>query len=369
MFVFVTFKRSVLLSIILITIILAFSQVAYNISPVLSSISVNEEHMTLLEDIFKIRNRAFLDDNLDMIASLYNKKTKLGTWAYEHQAIKMEYLHSWANKQGIEFTDIKTKIKIRYVKERDCGYLFNFLASTEYHYNYVNQPETKNFFRIGTYHSLNVDSLGGKWLISKEWYTDPFADSLDLDNEKKDEYKKYILDSKPKSIENTNKRRKGVIGYADLYCGAASDGSQGFSYNKKYKDYNPIGGDCTNFVSQTLFEGGKFRQTGEWRYEKDGSRAWVSAQGFNSFMLYSGRGSLIAKGSYNQVFKASFKLLPGDYIAYERKGKIAHISVVTGEDSKGYALVNSHNTDRYRVPWDLGWNNKGIKFWLVRVNY
>lgn len=86
-------------------------------------------------------------------------------------------------------------------------------------------------------------------------------------------------------------------------------------------------------------------------------------------MLYSGRGSLITRGTYNQVFKNSFKLLPGDFIAYEKKGKVTHISVVTGIDSKGYALVNCHNTDRYRVPWDLGWSDKGIVFWLVRVNY
>jgi len=62
---------------------------------------------------------------------------------------------------------------------------------------------------------------------------------------------------------------------------------------------------------QILYEGGKFKQTGAWRYEKDGSKAWVNAHAFNSYMLYSGRGSLIARGTYNQVFKASFKLLPG----------------------------------------------------------
>ncbi|MDK2919909.1 MAG: hypothetical protein PWQ37_2642 [Candidatus Petromonas sp.] len=86
-------------------------------------------------------------------------------------------------------------------------------------------------------------------------------------------------------------------------------------------------------------------------------------------MLYSGRASKIAYGTYEQVYKASYKLLPGDFIAYEKNGKVTHISVVTGADSKGYTYVHSHNTDRYRVPWDLGWSDKGIKFWLVRVHY
>ncbi|HEY5524700.1 MAG TPA: amidase domain-containing protein, partial [Clostridium sp.] len=46
-----------------------------------------------------------------------------------------------------------------------------------------------------------------------------------------------------------------------------------------------------------------------------------------------------------------------------------HISTVTGVDSKGYTLVTCHNTDRNDVPWDLGWSDKKMKFWLVRVHY
>jgi len=58
------------------------------------------------------------------------------------------------------------------------------------------------------------------------------------------------------------------VEYADRYCGAAADEQYGYSYNKKYKNYNPLGGDCANFASQILYEGGKFKQTGAWRYEK-----------------------------------------------------------------------------------------------------
>ncbi len=61
------------------------------------------------------------------------------------------------------------------------------------------------------------------------------------------------------------------------------------------------------------------------------------------------------------VYKDSYELLPGDFVAYEKKGDIMHISTVTGLDSKGYALVTCHNTDRDKVPWDLGWNDKNYK--------
>jgi len=86
-------------------------------------------------------------------------------------------------------------------------------------------------------------------------------------------------------------------------------------------------------------------------------------------MINSGRASVIAYGNYDKVYKASYKLLPGDFVAYEKKNDITHISVVTGADSRGYSLVSCHNSDRNKVPWDLGWSDKRIKFWLVRVHY
>lgn len=40
---------------------------------------------------------------------------------------------------------------------------------------------------------------------------------------------------------------------------------------------------------------------------------------FNDYMLQSERASVIAQGSYDKILEASYKLLPGDYIAYEEE--------------------------------------------------
>ena len=77
----------------------------------------------------------------------------------------------------------------------------------------------------------------------------------------------------------------------------------------------------------------------------------------------------ICKGKYENIYKEAFKLRPGDFVAYEDKGKITHISTVTGLDSKGYPLVTCHNADRLLVPYDLGWSNSNIVFHLIHVNY
>lgn len=329
-----------------------------------------DEAIKTIEQIFECRNRALLSKDLEMIKSFYDLNTKYGTWAFEYEQRKLKYLHNWAEKQGVEFTDVNQDVVIRSIKTNGSRCSANILCSTEYKYVYEDRPEIVNSFRIGTYHNLSLSDKDGELIITKEWYTDPFADSLNLENIKADDIKKYILSKESRSTDNLIERRINAADYAKKYCGAASEKQYGYMYNKKYRNYNPQGGDCANFASQILFEGGKFRKNGAWNYDKGGAtRAWVNADGFKSYMLNSGRASVIAYGNYDKVYKASYKLLPGDFVAYEKKGDITHISVVTGADSRGYSLVTCHNTDRNDVPWDLGWSSKKIKFWLIRVHY
>jgi len=319
--------------------------------------------------IFNHRNESILKADSESLKKLYNMNSKNAQWAYEHDIKKMKYLHSWSDKQGVEFKDINSHIIVRYAKVKGEGYNLNLLVSTEYIYKYKESNST-NSFRIGTYHTIDIMSSENNWIINREWYNDPFADSLDLDTINNQKVKDLILSGEQKQIKDLNERRIKAIEYADMYCGAASLPEYGFKYNSNYRDYNNAGGDCANFASQMLFEGAQFRKNRTWNYERGaGSKSWLNAHAFNSYMLNSGRASVIARGTYKDVISASYKFLPGDYVAYEKKGKVTHISVVTASDSKGYALVNSHNADRYRVPWDLGWSNKGVEFVLVRVHY
>jgi hypothetical protein len=329
-----------------------------------------EEVTSYIEQIFQRRNKALLSGDLELIQSIYNMDTKYGTWAYEYEKRKMDYINNWQEKQGVKFIDIIPTVIVKRIRGSNNNFSVSLLCSTEYKYVYEDQPELENTSRIGTYHNLQLINKDGSWVISKEWYKDPFADSLYLDNIKADSIKQFILSQSARDLSTLHKRRIKAIEYADKYCGAASTAEYEYKYNKKYRDYNPQGGDCANFASQILFEGGKFRKNSAWSYDKNGAtRAWLNADGFKRYMTNSGRASIIAYGSYDKVYKASYNLLPGDFVAYEKKNDITHISVVTGADSRGYSLVSCHNSDRNKVPWDLGWSDKSIKFWLVRVHY
>ena len=331
---------------------------------------IKQQYQLLLQNLFDYRNKAILEQNEEILKELYDTDKKTGLWAYEHEVEKIKYLKNWSSKQGVTFNDIKTKVKIRKVKEKETD-LYGIICNvaTDYNYSYENEKDVKNIFRIGTEHYLNVKIKDNQYIITKEWYTDPFADSLNLENIKSDDIRSYILAQQKPDIQLTQEQQK-AIDYAHRYCGVSTEEEYEFKFNREYKNFNPDGGDCANFASQIMYESGRFKKNSIWNYNnRDGTKAWVNAQGFKNYILNSGRGSLICKGSYEETYKESYNLRPGDFVAYEKGGRITHVSTVTGMDSKGYPLVTCHNTDRLLVPWDLGWSNKTIRFHLIRVHY
>ena len=139
-----------------------------------------------------------------------------------------------------------------------------------------------------------------------------------MDNIKYQDAKEFIINHEGRDLSNISEYRLKAIEYMEQYCGAASDPKYNFVYNKKYGDYNPQGGDCDNFASQTLFETGRFKKNSTWNHNKNGAtKAWLNADGFSRYLLSSGRGSLITKGTYDKVYKSltSYCL---EYCCYEK---------------------------------------------------
>lgn len=121
----------------------------------------------------------------------------------------MKYIKSWSDKQGVDFKDIKTKVIVKKIKEKEED-LYGIICtvSTEYKYSYENQKDVINTFRIGTYHYLNVVIRDNQYVIVKEWYTDPFEDSLNLENINSNEIRNYIENHEKAEIQLTKEQRK-----------------------------------------------------------------------------------------------------------------------------------------------------------------
>ncbi|MGE5494260.1 MAG: amidase domain-containing protein [Burkholderiales bacterium] len=325
----------------------------------------------ILKSIFEKRDSILLKGTTEELKAMYALGERNSRWAYELEVKRAEYLKDWGERQGAQFKSATSSIEIKRVRKVGRGYAFYAIVSTEYVYAYEDTPETDNVFRVGTYHSLDLipGAEEGSWIISREWYLDPFQDSLNHEAFEGDEVKQFVLSQSPRDFSAISEGRKKAAEYADRWAGAASDGTNGYGYNPDYPNYNGRGGDCSNYISQALHEGG-FKTGGGWTYSgNSGSRAWCNASGLANYLIWSGRGYQLIKGTYNKVYKEAYKLIPGDVIAYQEKGKVVHNAIVTAADSKGYPLVNTHTTDRYHVPWDLGWNDSDIKFILIKMNY
>lgn len=329
-----------------------------------------EDWQRIINELFVLRNDYTLNQDKNTLETIFLTSEKNGKWAYEFEVQRAKYLSNWSAKQGVDVTHIHSEIKIKSVKQVGRGYSFYLISSNEYSYAYKDSPKIENMFRLGAYHSLDLipSEDDNDWIISREWYDDPLLDSINLDNVT-EEMTEYIMSHPAIDISGISEQRVTAVEYADMYCGAASDGRNDYEYNSEYTNYNPLGGDCANFASQVLLAGG-FKKNGTWNYKGGkGSRAWVNAQGFKDYLLYSGRASLLASGSYKEIYQYAYSLRPGDIVAYVKKGKVAHVSVVTGADSKGYPLVSCHNLDRYRVPWDIGWSGDKVRYFLLNVSY
>ena len=77
----------------------------------------NDEHPK--EISFDYRNKAILEKNEEILKGLYDTDIKFGLWAYEQEVKKMKYLENWSSKQGVNFNNIKTKVRIKKIRERE----------------------------------------------------------------------------------------------------------------------------------------------------------------------------------------------------------------------------------------------------------
>lgn len=118
------------------------------------------------------------------------------------------------------------------------------------------------------------------------------------------------------------------------------------NYNPNYRNFNSVGGDCANFVSQCLKAGG-LKTDGTWNCY---SLAWVNCQAQLNYLKSQGyKATDWAKASDLQV---------GDVVYYYNGSTICHTAICT-KVANGQAYVTAHNKNHVDYEWTLG----GSKWW------
>lgn len=305
-----------------------------------------------------------------------------GRWLMDQEQGKAVHLHAWLGSRGYVLTDLQVEVRVLRVKTNGNTATASVIYRLGLGYRPAQIPQgSTDWMGVGTSHVVELVRSGEDWLVRADHALDPLHESgpppgtvagSGLNDPP------AAAASSPTGLANSRPWRSGfnrgrAAQYADTYCGIALGCSNGHRYNREYRDFTGLGGDCANFASQVLVAGG-LRPGAGWRFDprqREASVAWINAGALVRYLLSSGRAQLVARGSFAQVTRAAGghglpRLAPGDIIGYERDGDIVHVSVVAASNSAGYAVVNSHTADRHHVPWDLGWS-ENTRFWLVQI--
>lgn len=140
--------------------------------------------------------------------------------------------------------------------------------------------------------------------------------------------------------------------------------------NPQYFNFDGIGGDCTNFVSQCLHAGGAFmnytRDVG-WYYNNpdDRAAAWSGVPYLYKFLIQNkGRGPYAVEAPISS-------LEPGDIIQLGNgKGNWYHSLFITGVQN-GVPLVTTHSFDAHMRPLNtyVFYQSRGLHIAGIRESF
>lgn len=129
--------------------------------------------------------------------------------------------------------------------------------------------------------------------------------------------------------------RKKVVDYAKKWA---------YARNPKYYNFDKIGGDCTNFISQCIYAGSNimnYEKIYGWYYNSanDKSTSWTGVEFLHNF--------LVSNRKLGPFGKISDKVEIGDIVQLSFDGsKFTHSLVIVGKEGNKI-LIASHTFDSY----------------------
>ncbi len=294
--------------------------------------------------------------------------------AREEAKERQSFLRAWVDARGLQVTSVAVSLRTPHITFRTPDRVQVFAVVSEAYTYRHNDDNVVHRFGLGVRHDYFLVREGGRWYIRADYFTDPLDQDTRIPQPATPDVGAAAIGStEAKALDASG---QGAAAYADRYCGAAPGCGNHGLYNSHYNNYNGDGGDCTNFISQALRAGG-LRESGSWSYDRrrgEGSRAWSNAEGLRDYLDGSGRAEIFARGPFVDVTRpsqrfpqgAAHALEVGDLITYIERGKAVHTGMVVAFDDRGVALVDTHTSDRFHVPWDLGWDRTTrYLFWHV----
>lgn len=327
----------------------------------------------LLTALVERADRATMSGDRQALKAVFSPGSAAANVYYDKALQRLVYLSDWSTARKIHFDQVSVTVRIQSMRRLSPTEIrVSGAESARYQYHHTVGNTAESWFGLGVYHRYVIDEIGGSWYIRRDVFIDP----LNQDTRLKGPAIPAVIQIPPeKRVEHPpSPGAKNALAFAARYCGAAPGCGNDNRYHPAFPDFNWNGGDCSNFISQVLKAGG-FSETPQWNSRGEGSAAWVNAIRLSQYLQASGRATLYASGNLTQVLTPDRsgrspldRLRPGDLIAYYESGRVVHFAILAGFDPAGYPLVISHSADRFREPWDLGWD-RTTRFLLFHVHY
>lgn len=330
----------------------------------------------ILTQLIQREDTATMQGDRRALAALFVPDNAAAARVREQAERRLSYIQEWAKARRIAFERVQVKLRTgKTIWEGPDKVRIYAADSAQYFYHHVVGHTASQWFGLGVYHWYTIRRVGGSWYLANDVFIDPLNQDTRLGGAAHPATLRVPPERQHKVAESPGARR--ALEYAARYCGAAPGCGNDNRYNSRFGDYNWRGGDCTDFISQVLWAGG-FPETAAWHWNNgsdEGSVAWVNAPALVGYLERTHRVTLIAEGTMPAIVEGKDgrpaplqELRVGDLIAYYERGRVVHMAIVAGFDADGYPVVMSHSADRYREPWDLGWDHT-TRFMLFHVNY
>lgn len=349
---------------------------------------VEESIINFMQNVFVIRNEAFLNGNVEKLYKFYDTKQTFSAYSLEHEFKRIAYLRDWANERNVIFKNIESTPTIKDLRISDGHY--NLTLSEEYKFNYFydSNPEELNTFGIELIHTLELKDNGDSFIITKDYYEDYFKSGLEKYDFNLTEKNIPISNSKTRafnfnvdknSISTDNYNRTSAINYANKYSGISFASNE--KSNSSYYKYVAGNGNSANFISQCLsdkLEGGGLAQDKIWFYKNTKSNgikatsSWVKSEDLVNYLLNNNKSTISFSGTIDEIIEniktSNKKVNLGDLVVFKEGNYIESMGIITSFDNNNYPLINANSINTYKAPFDLGFNGDNFKCYIISIN-
>lgn len=141
--------------------------------------NIESSIINFMQNIFDIRNSAFLNGNVEKLYKFYDTSENFGEYSLKHEFKRIAFLRNLSREKKLTFKSIESTPTIKDIKIKNG--LYNLTLNEKYIFTYFNSnnPNKVKTFSVDLIHTLELKDSGNSFIISKDYYEDYFKNGLD----------------------------------------------------------------------------------------------------------------------------------------------------------------------------------------------